>query len=92
MSQETLGEHAGVKYQTIGQYENEEAWPGWAKWMKMAEALDVTVGWLIAGEFPMERQRSHGPPTKQKPGKPIKRPPPRQDPEEGNDEPRQRRA
>ena len=90
MSQEALAEKVGVKYQTIGQYETESAWPGWSKWMAMAECLDVTVGWLIAGEHPVERGRDYEAPRVRRRGKITKRPPP--EGSEGSDEPRQQRA
>lgn len=88
MSQAELGAAAQVSGPLISLYESETHWPGWSKWIAMGEKLDVTIGWLIAGEHPMEREKTHGPPRRQKPGKLIKRP----DPERGNDEPRQQRA
>lgn len=91
MSQEELARAAGVSAPQVGFYESETNWPGWSKWMAMAVALDVTVGWLIAGEQPMERRHEHGPPGRQRPGKQIKRPAPRSS-GKGNDEPQQKRG
>lgn len=93
MSQQELAGLVGVTYQAIGAYELETNWPGWAKWMAMAEALDVTVGWLIAGEHPMHREVVHTEPRRiQKRGKTMKRPAPRHQAEEGSEKPHQRRA